>query len=226
MIILQERLAVRRARSAHRASTYSGSCFAPLGEFIFFVPPKKTNQKKSGPAAGPMAHPWSAMGFPVLLGKTGARPTRRSRYARFGLEQGARLPRFFLRCAAAPTGLNTATRLPWAPPSIAGLLGVSEPPCLSWPGYYPACELGERPKAREAQGTLIGIRQSGQAVGRPSLWVLSLGRARESTSPEGAKPTNQKELTPRPKWAKQKTIQVITATKPLQAWPTGFGTVA
>ena len=71
--------------------------------------------------------------------------------ARFGLEQGARLPRFFLRCSAAPTGPETT--------------------CLI---------------SREAQGT----RVSGQAVGRLSLWVLSLGRARESTSPEWAKPTN------------------------------------
>ena len=28
-------------------------------------------------------------------------------YARFGLEQGARLIRFFLRCSAVPTGLKT-----------------------------------------------------------------------------------------------------------------------
>ena len=153
-----------------------------MGEFIFFVPPKKTNQKKSVPAVGPTAHRWCAVGFLPLLGKTGARPTRRSRYARFGLEQGARLPRFFLRCSAAPTGPNPATRLPWAQPSIAGSLRSSEPVCRA--GFASrrrgkCCEIGERSKGREAQGT----RVSGQVVGRPSLWVLSLGRARESTSP-------------------------------------------
>ena len=44
--------------------------------------------------------------------------------------------------------------------------------------------VGRTPKSPRS----TGHPRSGQAVGRLSLWVLSLGRARESTSPDWAKP--------------------------------------
>ena len=135
-----------------------GFFFASSGEFIFFAPPKKTNQKKGGPG---------------------------------GCTNGTE---------------NNSPRSRGRSRASQGFWDRVSPLVRAGRGIFPACELGERPKAREAQGTLIGVRQSGQAVGRPSLWVLSLGRARESTSPEGAKPTNQKELTSRPKRAKQNTL--------------------
>ena len=47
-----------------------------------------------------------------------------------------------------------------------------------------AAELCEPPERRGTQG--IGVADAG--LGCPSLWVLSLGHARESTSPERAKP--------------------------------------
>jgi hypothetical protein len=43
---------------------------APAGEILFFAPPKKSIQKKSGPEACPLR------GFPALLVKTGACSTR------------------------------------------------------------------------------------------------------------------------------------------------------
>ena len=65
-----------------------------------------------------------------------------------------------------------------------GFWGQVSPPCLSWPGVFPACELGERPKAREAQGTRI----AGKPSGSPFFWVLFFGEAKKSASPKGAKP--------------------------------------
>jgi hypothetical protein len=179
------------AQTGRGACAFLLACFALLGEFIFFVPPKKTNQKKRGPAAGSGTHPWCVPEFPVLLGKTGARPTRRSRYARFGLEQGARLSRFYLRCSAAPTGPNPTTRIPWAQPSSAGILRISEPTCRA--GFASrrrskCCEFGERSKPREAQGT----RLAGKPTGSPFFWVLFFGEAKKSTSPEGAKHNRQR----------------------------------
>jgi hypothetical protein len=182
------------ACSGEVITQFHTSGFALKGEFIFFVPPKKTNQKKSGPVVCPAAHLRCVAGFPALLEKTGARPTRRSRYARFGLEQGARLFRFFLRCSAAPTGPKPATPIPWAKPSIAGILRVSEPACRA--GFASrrrgkCCEFGERSKYREAQGT----RVAGKPSGSPFFWVLFFGGAKKSTSPVRGETRAKQEIT-------------------------------
>ena len=68
--------------------------------------------------------------------------------------------------------------LPLAPPSIAGILRTSEPPCRA--GFASrrrgkCCESGERSKYREAQGT----RASGQAVGAAFLLGTFLWRRKE-----------------------------------------------
>ena len=189
------------ACSGEVITQFHTSGFALKGEFIFFVPPKKTNQKKSGPVVCPAAHLRCVAGFPALLEKTCARPTRRSRYARFGLEQGARLFRFFLRCSAAPTGPKPATPIPWAKPSIAGILRASEPVCRA--GFASrrrgkCCEFGERSKYREAQGT--------RAAGKPSGGILFgyflLAAQEKVPRPKRAKHANKKVDAPRPKGAK------------------------
>ena len=71
--------------------------------------------------------------------------------ARFGLEQGARLPRFFLRCSAAPTGLKTTH-----PNSV----GKSSDGCLFGHFLLAAQEKVPRPK---------GAKQN-QLINRTGEW--------------------------------------------------------
>ena len=62
-------------------------------------------------------------------------------------------------------------------------------------------ELGARRFYRGAQGTplhTIGVRR-GKPSGPPFFWFVFFGGAKKMNSPEGAKPTYQKELTLRPK---------------------------
>jgi hypothetical protein len=60
--------------------------------------------------------------------------------------------------------------------------------------YLPSCARPRRGEERRASAT------ADECAGSPSLWVLSLGQARESTSP---KRRNSKLKSTSPEWAKQ-----------------------
>ena len=99
-------------------------------------------------------------GFPVLLGKTGARPTRRSRYARFGLEQGAHSIRFFLRCSAAPTGLKT---------SYPAHVGKPSGSPFFWVLFFGEAKKSTSPKGRKN----LNEQSQLQAAPQTNLYVCS-----------------------------------------------------
>jgi hypothetical protein len=75
----------------------------PYDVLLFFVRPKKTNEKKGRPTPAPF-------GFPALLARIGARLrailARRRGQAIHGLSP-AGLIRFGLRCSARQTGFQT-----------------------------------------------------------------------------------------------------------------------
>ena len=112
------------------------------------------------------------------------------------LKQGASLPRFPLRCSAAPDGWeiktqnNTLNQPPHSrlhSPSTAANPGSRRAPCLSVSSTARSRVVRAPGLARNARNR----RQPMSAPGCPSLWVLSLGHSRESTSPEWAKQKDQ-----------------------------------
>ena len=140
---------------------------------------RKVPKRKAIPEACPLR------GFPALLVKPGARATR---YA----QTGASVLRPLLRCSAAPDGGSQNQHqkpdisFPFALTEYRSQSGNRRAPCLRQV-YLPSCA---RPRRGEER------RESAQPMSAPecpSLWVLSLGQARESISPERAKQGVEKE---------------------------------
>jgi len=80
--------------------TFFNALFRPDGEVLFFASPKKSTQKKGDPD-----------GLPAMRVPCASRENRRSRNS-LTLKQGASLPRFSLRCSAAPDGFERQNRKP------------------------------------------------------------------------------------------------------------------
>ena len=174
--------------------TFSTPCFALKGEILFFAPPKKSTQKKGDPG-----------GLPASRVPCASRANRRSR-------NSLRSNR-----ARACSGLHCDARLR----QTGG--GESKPKIKTChPG--PVCTHRVPQPARDQARTLFeriehreiascarpraGEERMGKAAKRPctlrpmsapechSLWVLSLGQARESTSPFRAKLDDKKNTSP------------------------------
>ena len=159
-------------------------CFAHSGEVLFFAPPKKSTQKKGDPG-----------GLPATRVPCASRKARRSRNslrsnrarASSGLYCDARLRQ------TGWEGQNRkskpATPVPFALTEYRSQSGIRRAPCLRQV-YLPSCA---RPRSGEER------RESAQPMSAPgchSLWVLSLGQARESTSPFRAKLGDEKSTSP------------------------------
>ena len=164
-------------------------CFAHSGEVLFFAPPKKSTQKKGDPG-----------GLPASRVPCASRKARRSRNslrsnrarASSGLYCDARLRQ---TGGSQNRKSKPATPVPSALTEYRSQSGIRRAPCLRQV-YLPSCA---RPRTGEER------RESAQPMSAPgchSLWVLSLGQARESTSPFRAKHEDKK-TTP-PKRVKQK----------------------
>jgi len=150
------------------------SCFAHSDEVLFFAPPKKSTQKKGDPG-----------GLPATRVPCASRANRRSRNS-LRSNRARAYPGFHCDARLRQTGeLKTNTQYQPPPtrlhsPSTAATPGSRRAPCLRQV-YLPSCARPRRGEERR------GSAQPMSAPGCPSLWVLSLGHSRESTSPEWAK---------------------------------------
>ena len=148
---------------------------------------RKVPKRNAGPAACPLR------GFPALLVKTGARATRDLANARFAQTGRERHPVFtaMLGCAngikvkTKDTNQKTATPNPSALTEYRRQSGTRRAPCLRQ-ACLPSCA---RPRIGEERRASAS---ADECSGCPSLWVLSLGQARESISPRRAKPAVKK----------------------------------
>ncbi len=146
---------------------------------------RKVSKRKAIPEACPLR------GFPALLVKPGARATRCA-------QTGASFIRSLLRCSAAPDGGNskptpkTSRFFPFALTEYRSQSGTRRAPCLS-ESSKARCASCVRPRSGEERR---GSAQPMSAPECPSLWVLSLGQARESTSPEWAKQEGKRSIPP------------------------------
>ena len=155
---------------------YLLACFAHRARYFSLLRQRKVSKRKAIPEACPLR------GFPALLVKPGARATRSRSNRR------ERPPAFTAMLGCARRGeAKTNTQKP--PP---------DPVCthrVPQPVRDQARTLSERIEHREIAScarprTGEERRESAQpmsALECPSLWVLSLGQARESTSPFRAK---------------------------------------
>jgi hypothetical protein len=161
-------------------------CFARSGEVLFFAPPKKCTQKKGDPG-----------GLPATRVPCASRKARRSRNS-LRSNRRERPPAFTAMLGCAIRGEdqnknpkpNPATRFPLALTEYRSHSGSQACTCLRQV-YLPSCARPRRGEERRASAT------ADECAGSPSLWVLSLGQARESTSPERAKQTGNKSATPK-----------------------------
>jgi len=161
--------------------------FALLGEILFFAPPKKSNQKKRGP--GDLL----AARVPCASREDRRLRNSRSRYAILAQTERKLLPVFtaMLGCA---NGLKVKI---YPQPQIIH----PRPVCTH---RVPQTIRGQGRSclsaASSAHPLIVEERRASASAdecsGCPSLWVLSLGQARESISPRRAKPAGKK--TPRP----------------------------
>ena len=161
---------------------------APAGEVLFFAPPKKSTQKKGGPKACPLR------GFPVLLGILSARQTRSiccacrlANPARQGGSLILKIPAM-LGCA---NGFEVQTQTTTPKP-----VALTEYRRQSGIKARALSERTERSEIASCARPRIGEERRASALadecsGCPSLWVLSLGQARESISPRRAKPADK-----------------------------------
>ena len=145
---------------------------------------RKVPKRKAIPAACPLlesTRPLRSLAHALLV-KPGARATR---YA----QTGASFFRSLLRCSAAPDGGGNSTPTPTPKTSRPYPFALTEyrshsgnrrAPCLRQV-YLPSCARPRRGEERK------GSAQPMSAPECHSLWVLSLGQARESTSPFRAK---------------------------------------
>ena len=142
-------------------------CFARSGEVLFFAPPKKSTQKKGDPG-----------GLPAARVPCASRENRRSRNS-LRSNRARACSGFPCDARQRQTGQGQHPKhLPGSrlhSPSTAARPGTRRAPCLRQV-YLPSCARPRRGEERRASA------QPMSAPGRPSLWVLSLGQARESTS--------------------------------------------
>jgi len=158
------------------------SGFRPLGEVLFFAPPKKSTQKKG-----------VTDGLPATRVPCASREDRRlrnsrSRCARLA-QTGRKLNPVFtamLGCAngikvkTKDTNQKTATPNPSALTEYRRQSGIRRAPCLRQ-ACLPSCA---RPRIGEERSASA---PADECAGCPSLWALSLGQTRESASPRRAK---------------------------------------
>ena len=174
---VQERSSVR--------DCISGVSFRLWARYFSLLRQRKVPKRKADPTACPDGHTEYAhqgclcfscfWAFAQLAGRIRPRPAQTGGLTFPLMPCDARLrPREWGKLFIAPS----------VQPSTAEKTGLSAPPVRARSERSEIGELGARRFFRGAQGTLNGMCHSGQASGRPSLWVLSLGRARESTSPE------------------------------------------
>ena len=150
------------------------SCFAHSDEVLFFAPPKKSTQKKGDPG-----------GLPATRVPCASRANRRSRNslrsnrarAYPGFHCDARL-RQMGRRNSKPTS-QTAASFPFALTEYRSQSGIKAR-TLSERIEQSEIASCARPRTGEERR---GSAQPMSAPGCPSLWVLSLGQSRESTSP-------------------------------------------
>ena len=144
---------------------------------------RKVPKRNAGPAACPLR------GFPALLVKTGARATRDLANARFAQTWRELHPVFtaMLGCAngfkvkTKNPNPKSATPDPFALTEYRRQAGTRRAPCLRQ-ACLPSCA---RPRIGEERRASAS---ADECSGCPSLWVLSLGQTRESTSTAWAKP--------------------------------------
>jgi hypothetical protein len=155
-------------------------CFAHSGEILFFAPPKKSIQKKGDPG-----------GLPAARVSCASRKARRSRNS-LRSNRRERHPAFtaMLGCARGVGEFKTNTRKPFALTEYRSHSG-NQARTLSERIERSEIASCARPRRGEER------KESAQpmsAPGCPSLWVLSLGHSRESTSPKWAKHKCKKSL--------------------------------
>ncbi len=155
---------------------YLLACFAHRARYFSLLRQRKVSKRKAIPEACPLR------GFPALLVKPGARATRSRSNRR------ERPPAFTAMLGCARRGEAKTEH-----PKAATRSRLHSPSTAASPDQ--ARTLSERIEHREIAScarprTGEERRESAQpmsALECPSLWVLSLGQARESTSPFRAK---------------------------------------
>jgi hypothetical protein len=157
----------------------SATGFALTGEVLFFAPPKKSTPKKGGPEACPLTR------VSCASRQNRRSPDSRSRLSLDALRHGLACPGFpcdaRLRLRGGRGSLGPVARAEYR--SRSGIKAR----ILSEADLRRSAELCAPPERRGTQG--IGMADAGS--GCLSLWVLSLGHARESTSPNRAKPAGK-----------------------------------
>ena len=157
------------------------SGFRPVGEVLFFAPPKKSTQKKGVPDglpadAGSLRFSRSPALAQLAVSLRESRSNRAQ--ASSGLHCDARLRQ---RGNSTPK-IKTTTPDPSALTEYRSHAGIRRAPCLS----VASCARPRYGEERRASAL------ADECAGCPSLWVLSLGQARESISPRRAKPGDKK----------------------------------
>jgi hypothetical protein len=125
------------------------------------------------------------VGDPALLEETGARPTRRSRCARFGLEQGARYLNYKPALQACPAVLGCIDGVKNTDPDSRGRRRASQ---------------GTRAAGKPSGGILFGyfLLAAQEKVPRPKR-AKHANKKVDAPRPKGAKHVLQKQTKPAPK---------------------------
>ena len=158
--------------------------FRPVGRGTFLCAAKEKYPKERRPGGLPAAR------VPCASRQNRRSPNSRSRWRSIRSDMASLAPVFpaMLGCA---NGVWAITLDPVGRAEYRSRSG-EKARILSEAALIRAAELCAPPEWRGTQG--IGVADAGS--GCPSLWVLSLGHARESTSPDRAKPGQNQKISP------------------------------
>ena len=160
-----------------------GFCFALHGRVHFLCPAKENEPKEKRSGGWPHGTPVVCHGVPCAPRKNRRAPNSPISLRSLRAQTGGALAPVFPAVLGCTNGVKNT--VPDSRGRSRASQGFWEPvsPLFELAGVLSGLRVGRAPKIPRS----TGHPRSGQAVGRRSLWVLSLGRARESTSPEWAK---------------------------------------